>query len=240
MGGQLGNVAFVIWRESVEALLVIGILNAWLSRQQADAARGKLYLWSGVVAGLLISVAFGLALVLFSETMSDEYAEAVSDRRGADRRRADRADGVLDAPPRPHPEARHRKLAAKRRRPLQLVGRVRAGADRGGARGQRDRGVSLRHAGGGAVGRVRCAAGGGRRLGFVLAVATYYLLQLGSRILSWRTFFRITEVMLLFLGRLAAVDRRRQSDRPRLRCRRCPAGCGIRRPSCRTPARSAG
>ena len=31
-------------------------------------------------------------------------------------------------------------------------------------------------------------------------IATYYLLQLGSRILSWRVFFRVTEVMLLFLA----------------------------------------
>ena len=37
-------------------------------------------------------------------------------------------------------------------------------------------------------------------LGFMLAIATYYLLQLGSKMLSWRTFFRITEVMLLFLA----------------------------------------
>ena len=43
MGGQLGNVAFVIWRESVEALLVIGILNAWLARQQVDGGRGRFF-----------------------------------------------------------------------------------------------------------------------------------------------------------------------------------------------------
>ena len=37
-------------------------------------------------------------------------------------------------------------------------------------------------------------------MGFVLALATYYVLQVGSRVLSWRVFFRITEVMLLFLA----------------------------------------
>ena len=41
MSSQLGNVAFVIWRESVEALLIIGILNAWLAQRNADAARGR-------------------------------------------------------------------------------------------------------------------------------------------------------------------------------------------------------
>ena len=50
MGTELGNIAFIIWRESVEALLVIGILNAWLTRQAdgIDQKRGRLFLWSGV------------------------------------------------------------------------------------------------------------------------------------------------------------------------------------------------
>jgi high-affinity iron transporter len=37
-------------------------------------------------------------------------------------------------------------------------------------------------------------------LGFALALGTYYLLQVGSRIVSWRAFFRATEIMLLFLA----------------------------------------
>jgi high-affinity iron transporter len=36
--------------------------------------------------------------------------------------------------------------------------------------------------------------------GFLLAVATYYLLQVSRRFLSWRVFFSITETMLLFLA----------------------------------------
>jgi len=36
--------------------------------------------------------------------------------------------------------------------------------------------------------------------GFGLALGTYYLLQLGGRFLSWRVFFRVTEIMLLFLA----------------------------------------
>jgi high-affinity iron transporter len=37
-------------------------------------------------------------------------------------------------------------------------------------------------------------------LGFALAVLTYWLLQVGSRALSWRLFFRVTEIMLLLLA----------------------------------------
>jgi high-affinity iron transporter len=192
-------VAFVIWRESVEALLVIGILNAWLSRQQAEAARGKLYLWSGVAAGLLISVAFGLALVLFSEAMPDETQKAYQ------------TAAVLIAAAlivqmvfwmRRHGRTLKRDIenslqgAADRSNwwgvfVLALIAVAREGSETvvflyGTLAAARSGEVLAPLA-------VAC-------LGLLLAIATYYLLQLGSKILSWRTFFRITEVMLLFLA----------------------------------------
>ncbi|UGA39531.1 hypothetical protein JOS77_08685 [Chromobacterium haemolyticum] len=37
-------------------------------------------------------------------------------------------------------------------------------------------------------------------IGLGLAFLTFYLLQLGGKYLSWRLFFRITEIMLLLLG----------------------------------------
>ena len=37
-------------------------------------------------------------------------------------------------------------------------------------------------------------------IGFALALATYYALQLGSKVMSWRAFFGVTEVMLLLLA----------------------------------------
>ena len=39
----MGQVLFVVWRESVEALLVVGILYAWLKNGDADARRGLPY-----------------------------------------------------------------------------------------------------------------------------------------------------------------------------------------------------
>ena len=44
----MGQVIFIIWRESVEALLVVGILFSWLSRTPG-AASGRRWLWGGVV-----------------------------------------------------------------------------------------------------------------------------------------------------------------------------------------------
>ena len=55
-----GQIIFVIWRESIEALLVIGILSSWLSRNDpgGDArGRARAFLWGGVAAG------FGAALI---------------------------------------------------------------------------------------------------------------------------------------------------------------------------------
>ena len=37
-------------------------------------------------------------------------------------------------------------------------------------------------------------------LGLALAIATYGLLQVGARVVSWRVFFRVTEIMLLLLA----------------------------------------
>uniref|UniRef100_Q07KD3 Iron permease FTR1 n=1 Tax=Rhodopseudomonas palustris (strain BisA53) TaxID=316055 RepID=Q07KD3_RHOP5 len=199
MGGQLGNIAFVIWRESVEALLVIGILNAWLTRQQTDAVRGKLYLWSGVASGLLLSVAFGFALVLFGETLSDEAQKTYQ------------TAAVLLAAAlivqmifwmRRHGRTLKRDIenslqsAADRSNwwgvfVLALIAVAREGSETvvflyGTLAAARSGEFAAPLA-------VAC-------LGLLLAIATYYLLQLGSRILSWRVFFGVTEVMLLFLA----------------------------------------
>ncbi len=43
---------FIVWRESIEALLVIGILHAWIS-QQPQRRRALTCLWGGVALGLL-------------------------------------------------------------------------------------------------------------------------------------------------------------------------------------------
>ncbi|KAB7614182.1 FTR1 family iron permease, partial [Verminephrobacter sp. Larva24] len=48
---NLGQILFVMWRETVEAMLVVGILHAWLAHDPSGR-RGKKYLWLGVLAGL--------------------------------------------------------------------------------------------------------------------------------------------------------------------------------------------
>lgn len=50
----MGGILFIMWRESLEAVLVIGILYAYLKRFP-DARRSYRYLWAGVAGGLILS-----------------------------------------------------------------------------------------------------------------------------------------------------------------------------------------
>jgi len=197
--GSLGNVAFVIWRESVEALLVIGILNAWLAHQHDIASRGRAFLWAGVGAGLLFAVALGAALIIFGEAIPDDTQQLYQTAM------------VLLAAAlivqmvfwmRKHGRTLKRELetslqdAATRASwwsvfVLALIAVAREGSE-----------TVVFLFGTLAAARADSLAGplAVAVLGFVLALATYYVLQLGSRILSWRVFFGITEVMLLFLA----------------------------------------
>ena len=65
---------FIVWRESVEALLVIGILQAWVS-QQPQADRLAKYLWAGVVLGLLFSSLLAVLILFAGEAMSGSASE---------------------------------------------------------------------------------------------------------------------------------------------------------------------
>ncbi|WP_066565663.1 FTR1 family protein [Snodgrassella sp. CFCC 13594] len=58
----MGQVIFVVWRECFEALLVIGIIYAWI-KQNPDSKNGMRYLLGGVGLGVLVSVI--LAMVIY-------------------------------------------------------------------------------------------------------------------------------------------------------------------------------
>lgn len=70
----MGNALFVVWRESVEALLVIGILHSWLKRDGRDAG-GLRALWLGVAAGIGLAGALGWAMLTAQDEMSGEALE---------------------------------------------------------------------------------------------------------------------------------------------------------------------
>lgn len=200
MQSAFGSIAFVVCRESVEALLVIGILNAWLCRNLAvrDAARGRRFLWRGAGAGLSLAVLLALAILGFQSLLPDDgqdYFQAAT---------------VLVAAAlilqmvfwmRRHGGGVKRQLEADARRSsagggvwglfaLALIAVAREGSETV---------IFLSGILAGATDDNSVAVGG-TLSGFAAAGLLYWLLQLGGRRLSWRLFFRATELMLLFLA----------------------------------------
>ncbi|VVD66896.1 FTR1 family iron permease [Pandoraea eparura] len=195
----MGQVMFIVWRESVEALLVVGILHAWLANPEHGAKRGLPYLWGGVVLGIAAAVALGAALVGFTEVLSgdaqDYFQTAMvlvacvlivqmvfwmkrhgrtlkRDMESSLRRNQDQGTwwGVLV---------------------LVALAIAREGSETT---------IFLYGIGFGQQGSVPPSMWLAVLIGFALALATFWLLQLGGKIFSWRLFFRVTEIMLLFLA----------------------------------------
>jgi high-affinity iron transporter len=192
----MGNALFIVWRESAEAMLVVGILHAWL-RQRADAAVGMRYLWGGVGAGLALALSLALVMLGIASSLSgtglDYFQLAIMlvasglivqmvfwmRRHGrtfkkdlessmAKNARAANWWGLLVVV----------ALAVGRETAETVVFLYGLAADKG----------SITH--------LPLVLG----LGLVAALATFWLLQQGSRILSWRVFFRVSEILLLLLA----------------------------------------
>lgn len=66
----------VVWRESVEALLIIGVLLAWIARQPTPAPlrRG---LWVGAVGGVGLAGLLGVATLLAQSELQGQALDAV-------------------------------------------------------------------------------------------------------------------------------------------------------------------
>jgi high-affinity iron transporter len=186
-----------MWRESVEALLVIGILYAWLSRTP-DAASGKRWLWGGIVLGFVLAGLLALGIYategllathqdVFQTLMVLIAAALIVQmvmwmRKNGRTLKSDIEKGLSA-----HLEQRNWWGVAI----LAALAIAREGSE--------------------AVvflwGTLAAAPvdqlpymGGAALLGLALAVATFGLLQLGGKILNWRSFFQLTEVMLLLLA----------------------------------------
>lgn len=68
----MGQVLFVVWRESFEALLVVGIIYAWIKRSPAPK-QGMKYLWGGVVFGLFLAVILALSIYGVFSSLEDMW-----------------------------------------------------------------------------------------------------------------------------------------------------------------------
>ncbi|WP_321817945.1 MULTISPECIES: FTR1 family iron permease [unclassified Paraburkholderia] len=195
----MGQVLFIVWRESVEALLVVGILYAWLKNGDADARRGLPYLWAGVGAGILAAVALGAALVGFTEVLSGDAQDYFQTGMVL-------VACVLIVQMVLWMKQHGRTLKREMEESLQKTTRdanwwgitllVALAIAREGS----ETVIFLYGLGFGQSGHVDASQYVAVLLGLGLAFLTFYLLQLGGKVFSWRLFFRVTEIMLLFLG----------------------------------------
>ncbi|UMR32130.1 FTR1 family protein [Massilia sp. MB5] len=65
---------FIVWRESVEAMLVIGILYAWL-KNNPQGEVGLRALWGGVVAGIALAGLLGWTMLAVQGELAGEALE---------------------------------------------------------------------------------------------------------------------------------------------------------------------
>lgn len=197
---QFGNIVFIVWRESIEALLVVGILQAWLNQQGGDACRrGRVYLWSGVATGLLVAALLGAAIILLGDELSDDAQQIFQTSLML-------IAAVLIVQMvlwmRRHGRTLKRELetalqsAADKANWWGVFLLAAIAVAREGSETVVFLAGSISAARHGALGPTMLAVGAG----LALALATYALLQVGNKLLSWRTFFRLTEVMLLLLA----------------------------------------
>jgi high-affinity iron transporter len=198
--GQFGNVVFIVWRESIEALLVVGILQAWLGHQGEEGrTRGRVFLWAGVGAGLLGAAMLGAAIILFGDQLDDDKQQLFQTLLML-------IASVLIVQMvlwmRRHGRTLKRDLETALQKAADSANwwGVFALAAIAVAREGGETVVFLAGTLSAARGGVLVSASVAAAAGLALAVATYAALQWGSRLMSWRHFFRITEVMLLLLA----------------------------------------
>lgn len=213
---------FIVWRESIEAMLVIGILYTWLKNQIAQAqatdsetekqqntnqiaARlGMRFLWGGVLAGIVLAIVLAMVMLkIQSELASDVLAYfqlaivliaallitqmVLWMRRHGRTLKKDLESGLQQA----QDKANWLGMAM-----LAAIAVGREGAETviflyGNGLAQQNDLSSF----------VFAAA-----TGFALAFFSFWLLSQGSRWFSWPAFFRVSEIILLFLAASLLVD----------------------------------
>ncbi|VVM73107.1 Ferrous iron permease EfeU [Pseudomonas fluorescens] len=195
---------FIVWRESVEALLVIGILLAWVS-QQSQAGRLVKFLWAGVALGLTLSGVLAVLVLFAGETMSGSASEWFQAALALVASLL-----IVQMVGWMHHHGRTLKQDLQRHADSHL-------ARQGGwgvlllamlavSREGSETVVFLYGAGAQLRGPQLGLFAIGGALGLVLSALTISLLQSSRRFISWQRFFAISEGILLMLGAALLVS----------------------------------
>ncbi|OAB49743.1 FTR1 family iron permease [Pseudomonas thivervalensis] len=195
---------FIVWRESVEALLVIGILQAWVSQQQ-QASQLRRYVWAGAALGLLLSGVLAGLILLAGEAMSGTTSEwfqaalalvaslLIVQMVGWMHRNARTLK---------HDLTRHADQRLSRQGGLGLLVLALLAVSREGS----ETVVFLYGAGTRLHGPPLGLFAVGALAGLVLSLLTVSLLHSSRRFISWPRFFAISEMILLLLGAALLVS----------------------------------
>jgi high-affinity iron transporter len=195
---NFSQILFVMWRETVEAMLVVGILHAWLAHHP-QGRLGLRYLWAGVAAGLVGALLLGLGIEAMNTVLSDEGQEYFQTslmllaaglivqmvlwmRRHGRRLKREMEESLSSS--------------VGQQRWWGVFGLAAIAVAREGSETVLFLGSLASSAQGLAGGSFWLALG----LGVALAGGTFYLLQLGGKVFSWAVFFRVTEVLLILLA----------------------------------------
>lgn len=192
----MGNALFIVWRETAEAMLVVGILYAWL-RRRPDARIGMRYLWGGVALGAGLALALALVMLGIASMLTGdglEYFQLAMMLIAAGlivqmvlwmRKHGRTLKKELESD-------MARQASAARWWGLLIVVALAVGRE------SAETVVFLYGLGAQADGAVNFPLV--LVIGLALAFATFWVLQQGGRWLSWRHFFRISEALLLLLA----------------------------------------
>lgn len=202
------NALIVVWRESLEAMLVIGVMLSWIARQ-VDTAPLKRGLWGGVVGGLALAAVLGYATYAAQSAFAGEALERFQ------------LAMVLAAAflilhmvlwMHEHGCGMKRKLEHQVERTATSMGSILAVAAITAlavAREGAETVIFLYGLGmegeGGAV-----PLFGGAAAGFAAALATAWAIARGAKFLDLRTLFRVSEFLLLVIATsllVAGIDR---------------------------------
>lgn len=200
----MGNALFIVWRESVEAILVIGILYAWI-RARGDARIGLRHLWAGVGAGGVLAGALALAMLGLQSRLAGDALDVFQ------------AAIVLVAAGLITHMVMWMRAHGRRMRHELEAGLARAAQSAGGASVMLLTAIAVGREGaetvlflyglgleqsGDAMARMFAGAG----IGFALALVTGWLIQRGAKWLPSRVFFRATEIVLCLLAAALLVS----------------------------------
>lgn len=202
------NALIVVWRESLEAMLVIGVLLAWIARQP-DPAPLKRGLWGGIAAGVALAGVLGYAAYAAQSEFAGQALEQFQ------------LGMVLVAAAlilhmvlwmHAHGRVMKRELERQVERAAASTGAllgVAAIAALAVAREGAETVIFLYGLGMEGEGAAMQLFGGAAA-GFAIAVATAWAMARGAKFLNLRTLFRVSEFLLLLIATsllVAGVDR---------------------------------